>query len=350
MIKRGMRPLHPKLLLLLCLPALAHAQASQVPTAAAIFGDKKPVQYRAQDMDRRFDRSLFGRALTRGTSDPACAQVLTGMLAVLANAAPQLHRRDENFTADPAMVRALSTQLTTPRFPGTAYLAAMVRHVMLERKLPAKWLENAEKLDPSGQKIDLARLKFLADGVDPIDSMYFTFPILLQRFELEVTRANSAAAPTAFRDFRETYLDHDVAWGDMTVVDIREERGKGDDDLGGMVARLEIRPVDPHAGEAWAQFMHHKKPKPWRFTVHLRPKQYVSLTDIPKGAKVLVRGRLYDFDRKLTHFELRDGLLFLDHGNGAVSLTDPGTVNACPVAMDELHGVAPTQPGGFGMH
>lgn len=343
-----MARLRPHLLILLCLPGLAFAQ-QQPPTAAAIFGDGKPVQYRAQDMDRRFDRSLFGRALTRGTADPACAQVVTGMFALLANAAPSLHRRDENFTVDPGMVRALTTQLTTPRFPAPAYLAAMVRHVMLEKKLPAEWLKNAQKLDPTGQTIDLARLKFLADGVVPIDSMYFTFPILLQRYEIEVTRANSAAAPTALRDFRETYLDHDVTWGGMTVLDIRPD--KSDDGEGGMVAKLEIKPVDPNAGQAWTQFVHHgKKPKPWHFTVHLRPNQYVTLADIPKGTRVVARGRLYEFNSNLTEFELRDGLLFLDHSGAPVSLATPAVVAQCPVAMDELHGVAPSQPGGFGMH
>jgi hypothetical protein len=342
-----MARLRTTLFALLCLPALAFAQ--QAPTAAAIFGNGKPVQFRPQDMDRRFDRSLFARALSRGTADPACAQVITGMLAVLADAAPSLHRRDENFTADPGMVRALSTQLTTQRFPGTAYLAAMVRKVMLEKKLPPEWLKVALQLDPSGQKIDLARLKFLADGVDPIDSMYFTFSVLLQRYGIEVTRANSAAAPTALRDFRETYLDHDVAWGGMTLLDIKAD--KADDGVeGGMVAKLEIRPTDPDAGKAWAQFVHKKKPKPWRFTVHLRPTQYERLTEIPKGSRVLVRGRLYEFNASLTEFELRDGLLFLDHSGAAVSLASPAEVAQCPVAMDELHGVAPTQPGGFGMH
>lgn len=341
--------LRSSLLLLLCVPALAFAQEAQAPNAAAIFGDGKPVQYRMQEMDHRFDRSLFARGLARGTSDEACAQVLSGMLAVLADAAPSLHRRDENFTADPGMVRALSTQLTTARFPGTAYLAAMVRKVMLEKKLPADWLKVAEQLDPSGQKIDLARLKFLADGVKPIDSMYFTFPVLLQRYEIEVKRANSAAAPTAMRDFRETYLDHEVAWGGMTVIDIGPAKHKRGEEPG-MVARLEIRPTDPYQNVPWAAFLHHQKPKPWRFTVQLQPSQYVDLAQIPKGAKVMVRGRLDDFNRTLTQFELRDGLLFLDRGGAPAALATPAAVEGCPLALDELHGVAPSQPGGFGMH
>jgi hypothetical protein len=271
---------------------------------------------------------------------------MAGMLAVLADAAPLLHRRDENFTADPGMVRALSTQLTNPRFPGTAYLAAMVRRVMLDRKLPKAWLDTAKTLDPTGATIDLARLKFLADGVRPIDSMYFSFPVLLQRYEIEVKRANSAAAATALRNFRETYLDHQVAWAGMTVVDVTEEKG----DSGGMVAKLEIRPTDPYQNVPWAVFLHRKKPKPWRFEAHLSPNQYVELTQIPKGSKVLVRGRLFDFDKRMTHFELRDALLFPDHGEANVSLAGPTAIAQCPLAIDELHGIAPSQPGGFGMH
>lgn len=337
------------LLMLVALPAAAGAQPLEAPTAAALFGDGKAVTYRFEEMDHRFERSQFARGLARGSSSDACAKLLTGMLAVLADAAPSLQRRDENFTADPGLVRALSTQLTTPHFPGNAYLAAMIRRVMLDQKLPPDWLKLAEQLDPSGQTIDLARLKFLADGVKPIDSLYFTFPILLQRYEIEVKRANSAAAPTAMRDFREAYLDHEVAWSGLSVIDIGPDKHKRDA-ARGMVARLEIRPTDPYENVPWAVFLHHRKPRPWRFTVHLQPNQYVDLARIPKGTKVMVRGRLYDFDRGLTGFELRGGLLFLDRAGASVQLATPAEVERCPLALDELHGVAPSQPGGFGMH
>jgi hypothetical protein len=353
---------------LVLLPALALAQTADGPTAAEVFGNGKPVQFKSSELDHRFGRSQIGRALETGTEDPNCAQVLGGLLTLLAETAPTLHNRDENFTVEPNYVQALQTQLTTRGFPANMFLGAMVRRVMLDRKLPDGWLATAKKLDPQGLRIDLARLKFLADGVHPIDSMYFTFPYLLQRHKVEVERANSAAAATAMRAFRETYLDHRVTWSGtpgaaLTVVDIEqapvEKRSKkdADDDASydeapapGLVAKLEIRPPDPTANQPAAFFFKHKKPKPWRFTVRLKPNQYLDLTRLPKGAHVVVSGRLYDFNDKMTEFELRDAVLFEDHSAKNAVIASPGAVAACPMAIDELNGVAPRQPGGFGSH
>src|SRR4051812_1531068 len=107
-------PLLPCLLLLSC-PALAQADL--------LFGSGKPPIFKEEELDRRFLKSKVNRALNQGTQDPRCAQLLGGLLTVLAEVAPMLHKRDENFYVDPALVQALNTQLTTPRFPGNAYLA-----------------------------------------------------------------------------------------------------------------------------------------------------------------------------------------------------------------------------------
>ena len=170
------------LLALLLAPSIVFAQAA-TPTAAQVFGDGHPVQYKNTELDHRFGRSQIALALEKGTDDPSCAPLITGMLAMLADAAPTLHKRDENFTVSPPLVRALQTQLTVPGFPANVFLAAMVRRVYLERKLPAGWLDTAKKLDPTGMQIDLAKLRFLDEGVHPIDSMYFTFPYLLDRYD-----------------------------------------------------------------------------------------------------------------------------------------------------------------------
>ena len=43
------------------------------------------------------------------------------------------------------LVQALSTQLTNQRFPGSTYFVAMVRRVLIDRKLPADWLRDGER-------------------------------------------------------------------------------------------------------------------------------------------------------------------------------------------------------------
>jgi hypothetical protein len=345
---------------LVLLPAIAFGQTADGPTAAEVFGSGKPVQFHSSELDHRFGRTQIAHALDGGTQDPACGQLIAALLAMVANAAPTLHNRDENFTVDPPFVRALQTQLSIRGFPANVYLGAMVRRVMLDRKLPDNWLATAKALDPTGQHIDLARLKFLSDGVRPIDSMYFTFQYLLQRYDVEVKRANSAAAETAMRNFRETYLDHEVAWSGLTLVDItdashekkrKHTKDEEDDDAPqGMVAKLEIRPADPNANQPYAYFFKHKKAVSWQFTVHLKPEQYLDVSRLPKGATLMVRGRLYDFNGNLTSFELRDGLLFEDHSGKEELLADPNSVARCSMAVDEINGIAPRQPGGFGQH
>lgn len=320
---------------------LAPAYAAGQLNAQMIFNGGQKVQYRVREQDRRFDRSDIAKALDTGTDDPACAQVLTGLLAALANAGPLLQSRDARFILDPnpIMVAALQRQLMSRRFPGNAYLAAMVRRVMIDGKLPDKWFATAKKLDPRGEIIDLSRLKFLAQGFTPIDSIYFSFPVLLQRYQAEVKSATTAASGTAMQRFRDTYLDHTVAWGGLTVVDIRPEEHHGHDSEGGMVARLELRPAPKHQTTVAIPFLRRKRgPKPYHFTVHLQPYQLVTLSDLGKGQKVLVRGRLFDFNSRMTHFVIRDALLFPEP-SPPIRLADPRAVAKCSIATDELNGV-----------
>jgi hypothetical protein len=84
-------------------------------------------------------------------------------------------------------------------------------------------------------------------------------------------------------------------------------------------------------------------------TARLQDKQYLDLSRVPKGSRMLVRGRLWDFKKAVTEVELRDVLLFQDRdwAQGAL-LANPEVISACPFAVNELTGAAPSQPGGFG--
>ena len=84
-------------------------------------------------------------------------------------------------------------------------------------------------------------------------------------------------------------------------------------------------------------------------TARLADKQFVNLDQVPKGTRMLVRRRLWEYKKGITDVEVRDALLFQDRdwSQGAL-LADPNATAACPVAFNELTGMAPSQPGGFG--
>lgn len=343
-------------LLSLVLVLLTSTQA--LAQADVFFRSGAPPVFKEEEPDRRFAQSRVARALAAGTQDPNCAQVLNGFLTLLGETAPYLHKRDENFYLDPVLVKALSAQLINPRFPGNAYLASMVRRVMIDGKLDPRWLALARALNGKGARIDISKLELLADGVKPIESFYFTFPALMQRYELEVKRANTSAKDTALMSFRDAYLDREVAWSGLTVIDIgpppKPKKRKGhhaaapEYDPSILIARLEWYPPDPRADDLDIFGKKHK-PKPVIFEAQLAPNQYVDLQRIPKGTRVLVRGRFWEMSDDLHRVELRNALIFgeRDWTQGAF-LADPRAVAQCPFATNDLAGTAPVQPGGFG--
>lgn len=337
---------------LLCTLALLPASALAQPEV--LFSPGAAPVYKEQDLDKRFDKSKIRRGLEKGTQDTNCAHVLTGLLTLLGETAPYLHKRDENFYLDPVLVNALGAQLVNPRFPGNAYLASMVRRVWLDGRLPATWLDTARGLNALGGQIDIAKLQYLADGVRPIESFYFSFPALKARYDVEVVRANSAARATALTSFRDAYLDRDVAWSGAVLLDIvpptqtkaRGRKASPGDDL--LLARLHWEAPQGSA-ESLDIFGRKKPTKPVIFEARLSPEQYLDLQRVPKGTRLLVRGRFWEMNADLTHIQLRDAVLFgeRDWSRGAV-LADPAAVARCPLAVNDLAGTAPVQPGGFG--
>lgn len=341
-------------LFLICTLALIPASALAQPEA--LFNPGAAPTYKEQDLDKRFDKSKIRRGLEQGTKDTNCAHVLAGLLTLLGETAPYLHKRDENFYLDPVLVNALGSQLVNPRFPGNAYLASMVRRVWLDGKVPATWVQTARALNGVGAQIDVAKLQYLADGVRPIESFYFSFPALKARYDIEVVRANSAARATALTSFRDAYLDREVAWSGAVLLDItapparKKLRGKkAPPDIEGDFLTAKLQWDAPRGSEELDIFGRKKETKPVLFEARLSPEQYLDLQRVPKGSRVLVRGRFWEMNADLTHIQLRDAVLFgeRDWSRGAV-LADPAAVARCPLAVNDLAGTAPVQPGGFG--
>ncbi|WNG28148.1 hypothetical protein F0U62_32195 [Cystobacter fuscus] len=339
------------LVLSLCsLPAAAQPEVFFGP-------NREAPNLKEEDFDRRFLRSGFYQALSRGTNDANCARLLGGMLTLLGETAPLLHKRDENFYLDPLLAQALNTQLSTPRFQANAYLVAMVRRVLIDRKLPESWFQTASTLGPLVLTIDVGKLRFLAEGLQPIDSFFLTLPALRERYDIEVRRATATAARSAEKMFRENYLDRQVAFGDLKLVDVAVEQPKKPKKRKGQpeeeappptaVARLVWYPPDPNAGkiDPFSKY----KPLEVRITARLAAQQYLDLSRIPKGTRLMVRGRFWSFAKGVDELELRDALIFQDRdwsqGN---TLVDPASVAQCPVAINDLMGAAPTQAGAFG--
>jgi hypothetical protein len=332
-----------------------------LPASAQLFNPGAAPVFKEEELDKRFAKSKIQQALLTGTKDPNCVQVVGGLLTLLGETAPYFHKRDENFYLDPGLAQALSLQLNNARFPGSTYFVAMVRRVLIDRKMPQDWLDTATALAPYYPAMDLSKLRFLAEGVKPIDSFLFTLPVLRDRYEVEVVRANSAAASTAEAVFRDSYVDRDVVFGGLLFIDAGLEKKKKpvkkrkgapvEEEPPGMIARLVWYPPDPNGGTFQAFGAPVEKPKGVNITARLAEKQYVSLDQLPRGARMLVRGRLWEYKKGITDVELRDAILFEDRdfSQGAL-LADPNATAACPVAYNELTGMAPVQPGGFGRH
>jgi len=329
-----------------------------LPASAQLFNPGSPPVFKEEELDKRFTKSKVHQVLLKGTNDPNCVQVVGGLLTLLGETAPYFHKRDENFYLDPMLAQALSTQLTNQRFPGSTYFVAMVRRVLIDRKLPQDWLETANALSPYYPVLDVAKLRMLAEGVKPVDSFMLTLPVLRERYVTEVVRANSTAASTAEAVFRDTYVDRDVVFGGLEFIDaalekkkkVKKKRGAPvEEEPPAVIARLVWYPPNPNAGQLQAFGVPTEKPKGVTVTARLAEKQYVNIDQLPKGTRLLVRGRLWEYKKGITDVEVREALLFEDRdwSQGAL-LADPNATAACPVAYNELTGMAPSQPGGFG--
>jgi hypothetical protein len=331
------------------------------------FGNGKPLVFREEGRDRQFAKTKFAKALAEGTDDPNCVQLLGGMLTALAEIAPVLHARDTNFTLDPSLLNAVQLQLgtasgvaqigydmvNTPRWPALDYLQAMVRRVLIDKRLPDEWLATAEALNSTVEIIDVGKLKMINEQVKLVDSSYFTLPSLRDRYEIEVLRANSAVTTDVNAAFRDAYLDREVAWGNITLLDTgvkaqkhlqKGKRPAGMEQLGAVLMWV---PPDPHAGEL-QYTTKPKPPPPVTLYVHLLPRQFIDLEKVPRGKRMLVKGRFWEMNQAVTEVEIKDALLFEDRDFSAgVVLADPAAVVRCPLAVNDLTGVAPLQPGGF---
>ena len=253
-------------------------------------------------------------------------------------------------------MQALS-QVNTPRFPGTAYLVAMVRRVLIDRKLPQEWLDTAPAVQRQRSTIDMGKLRFLAEGVSRWTASYFTLPALKERYEIEVQprqlgrRGHRGAGlprrlPGPRRRLGRPQLHRRLA---QPPREVRQGQATGTSRPAivaqpgaGPRPRTKRHPPDAanlgHGQEEAARHAHHRGPG--RPAVH-RPGSPA------RGQRVLVRGRLWGVSGQhpargaARRAPLRGPRLV---SKGAL-LAEPANVAACPVAINELTGTAPAPAG-----
>jgi hypothetical protein len=345
-----MRALTCVLLTVIALPAFAQKDE--------LFGTGKPPIFREETMDRRFAKSKLAKLLKEGSPEAGCVQLMGALFTALAEIGPSLHKRDENFGLDPNLQAAIQMQVTTPNFPAMAYLVSMVRRVLIDGRLPDEWLETAKNLNTVVKIIDLGKLKMMNEGITFVDSAGFQLPVLRSRYYTDVIGANSAVTTDVVATFRDTFLDRAVSWGGATMLDTGSnapKKGKKGAkkytavEFGELVSILHWVPPDPRKTELdlYGTSAKTPPPPPIRIIAKLAPKQFIDLEKVFKGQRMLVRGQFWEMNRDVTEVEVRDAVLFEDRDWYGAVLADPNVIATCPAAINELTGIAPTQPGGF---
>ena len=75
---------------------------------------------------------------------------------------------------------------------------------------------------------------------------------------------------------------------------------------------------------------------------------FLNLERLPRGRRLIVKGNLWEMNQTITEVEVRGALLLEDRDfSQGVALGNPDVIAECSLAVNELTGVAPVQPGGF---
>lgn len=338
----------------LLLVAFSAAPAVAQVVDPELFGDGKPPVYKEEEIDRRFVKTGIYAALADPPKDPACRKVLATLLVAYADALPYLHRKDQNFYVDPALLQTVRASITTNDFPAVSYLQAMIRRTMIDKKVPAAWLDTGEKLKAELQApIATARMQLDATTVEPIDSFSYTMDALLARYAREVKLAPSVAVDAAEDKFRDKYMDRDVAWGGLLLYDIAKQAPPEPPKKSkkGKHKKVEEPPPEPVDTPTWAVVGYPVgTPQPTvpgipgsgqvpqiQIRARLKDDQKVDLSKFARGQRVLLKGHLWDIGPNMQYVEVRDAYLVPDPDwRTWPGLATPHDVFNCDIAVNDL--------------
>ena len=335
------------------LVGLAAAPALGQVVDPELFGDGKPPVYKDQETDRRFLKTGIYAALNAPPKDPSCQRILATLLVAYAQALPYLHRKDQNFYVDPALIQTLGRTVESREFPGTAFLAAMIRRTLIDKKVPPSWVATGEVLQQRlNAPIAVNQMKLFESSVKLIDSFDFTMPALLNRYAREVKLAPSVAVDAAEDQFRDKYMDRDIAWGGLLLYDVAKQapppppkKKRGRHKL------AEEPPAEPVEQPTWAIVgFPVGQPKPAvpglpgsgqvpqiEIRARLADDQVTDLSKLVRGQRVLVKGHLWDIGPNMAYVEVRDAYIFPDvDWRTWPGLASPQDIAACPIAVNDL--------------
>jgi hypothetical protein len=342
-----MKTLHAALALLtLSAPGLVRAQVVD----PELFGDGKPPVYREEETDRRFLKTGIAQGLAAPPKDPACRRILATLLVAYSDALPYLHRKDQNFFVDPALLATLDRTASSAEFPARAYLAAMIRRTLIDRKVPEAWGATSELFRKElAAPIATPRMGLYESALPLIDSFGFTIPALLDRYAREVKLAPSLTVDVAEDRYRDKYMDRDVTWGGLILHDIAQEAPP--EPPKGKHKKKDEPPPEPTKLATWA-IVGFPVGKPQQvlpgvpgggqvpqlqIRIRLADDQKADVEKFVRGSRVMVKGHLWDIATNMDFVEVRDGFLFADpEWEAWPGLAQPGDVRACPIAVNDL--------------
>jgi len=344
--------------LALCLALLANGARAAEPEPFA----SKPHVWREDEKDKRFWNTRLAKVLSLAPTNAACERVAASYLMALAEAAPFFHKKDDRLVIFEGMVAPLES----PQFAARDFLVHLLHRVAIDGKAPEAWLATARKLkERIKAPIDLARLAYAVDGIQPVDSVELSLAALLSRYEAEVHLAPSLAQASALERFEDRYLDRDVVWSGLMLADIRKEepkKGAKRASAGGEAARpaylatflVPLRSSSESESDA-PPFFQAPKPPPIRLRARLATEQYLDIKATVRSARYVVHGRLWGFKAgggkagvPSFDIDLREAFLFDDrdwsHYEGFASAEDAAACDACrndlsPLGLKEAQGV-----------
>src|SRR5262249_29523901 len=121
------------------------------------------------------------------------------------------------------------------------------------------------------------------------------------------------------------------------------ENEKGSKGALGPVVLAEWQPPDPNVLTLSLEPL--KQKVKVRVKARLAVKQYLDIYRLPKGHRILLRGRFWDIDKTGTEVQLREALIFDDRdwGQGTL-LGNPAVIGTCTAAVNDLNGLGGPSP------
>jgi hypothetical protein len=341
--------------LLALVGALATWSAGGQVIDPEIFGDGHVPLYKEEEIDRRFLKTGIHAALEQLPKEASCQRIVATLLVAYSDAMAYLHRRDQSFYVDPALLQTLDRTVSSDQFPARAYLASMIRRTLIDKKVPAAWIRTGEILKKSLQApIETQRMQLQGQGISPIDSFFYTEDALLNRYGREVKRATSVDVSTAEERFRDKYMNRDVAWGGLVLHDIARQLPAAAPAPAKKHGKHAVAPApaaDAGPEPLWAILGFPVGPPlptvpgipgggqvpELEIKVRLADDPLIDTTQLARGQRVLVKGHLWDIAPNMAWVEVHDAYLFPDPDWSTwPGLALAGDVRACPIAINDL--------------